>query len=210
MAPEKERVSIQRGRVRQAWNLDQPWRNQRDGRSRRLLLALCGVIGFAFLAFVVVRWATAAPTGGDPNGQVLKTLRMNAYSAAKITGVDHVEKRSYDSVWITNAGPCGFGQTGWSPTVAQAAFASSLQRSAVLQQIELRLAREGWKPNPAGMPPQTDGAVKSWQRELDGQVASVSLWQVPPEDTDLRVADGQSEWNLGAVWQPQPRGVECP
>jgi hypothetical protein len=146
--------------------------------------------------------------GGDPGGRVLRTLQTDVYSAAKVTG-DDVEHRSYDSYWITG-NPCGFGQTGWSPTMAMATFASSLPRSALTQQIGRHVSREGWRANPAARAHQTDGAVNSWWRESDGRPVSVSLSQVPPGDLDVSAPSGQSVWALGASWQPQPHGVNCP
>ena len=147
--------------------------------------------------------------GGDPGGRVLRTLRTDVYSAVKVTG-DHVEHRSYDSYWITG-NSCGFGQTGWSPTMALATFASSLPRSALSQQIGRHLSREGWrKGGPAALDQQTNSAVYSWRQELDGRSASVSLLQVPPGDLDVSVPHGQSAWALGAIWQPLPHGVNCP
>jgi hypothetical protein len=146
--------------------------------------------------------------GGDPGGRVLRTLQEDLYTAAKVTG-DHVGHRSYDSYWITG-NPCGFGRTGWSPTMALATFASSLRRSALSQQIGRHLSREGWKANPAVLTLQTGGAVNCWRRELDGRPASVSLSQVPPDESTVTAPYGQSVWALGASWQPQPHGVNCP
>ena len=146
--------------------------------------------------------------GGDPGGRVLRMLRTDVYSAVKVTG-GIVEHRSYDSYWITG-NPCGFGQTGWSPTMAMATFASSLPRSALSQQIGRHLSREGWRAIPAATGHQADGAVNSWWRESDGRPASVSLSRVPPGDLDVSALYRQSVWALGASWQPQPHGVNCP
>jgi hypothetical protein len=146
--------------------------------------------------------------GGDPGGRVLRTLQTDVYSAARFTG-DHVEHRSYDSYWITG-NPCGFGLTGWSPTMALATFVSSLRRSALSLQIGQHLSSEGWKANPAAMAHRTNGAVKTWRQTFGGRPASVSLSQVPPDESDVTASDGASVWALGASWQPEPHGVNCP
>ena len=112
-------------------------------------LPLWGVLALAFVATVAgvitgptlevaaITTCTAASKwpchGGDPGERVLRTLQTDVYSAAKVTG-DPVEHRSYDSYWITG-NPCGFGQTGWSPTMAMATFVSSLRRSTISQAI---------------------------------------------------------------------------
>jgi hypothetical protein len=94
--------------------------------------------------------------------------------------------------------------------MAMATFVSSLRRSTIAQQIGRHLSREGWKTIPAAMGHQTDGAVNSWRRQLDGRPASVSLSHVPPDGSNVTAPSGQSVWALGASWQPQPHGVNCP
>lgn len=177
-----------------------------------LIATVAGVITGATPGLAATTTCTAASKwpchGGDPGGRVLQTIQTDVYSAAKVTG-DRVEHRSYDSFWITG-NDCGFGQTGWSLTMAMATFASTLRRSALSQRIARHLSSEGWKASPPPMPGQTGDVVNSWSRELDGRPASASLSQVPPGDLDVTATHGQSVWALGASWQPQPHGVNCP
>ena len=60
--------------------------------------------------------------------------------------------------------------------MAMATFATSLRRSALSQQIARFLSREGWKANPScNRITDPMAAPSSWERELDGRPASVSL-----------------------------------
>lgn len=139
----EKKISLQRDRVHQAWKLDKPWRKQRHRRRAKLLLALCGFIALALVAFFVVRWATSTPPGGDPHGQILTELKSEVVPAVP-PGSTKVAMQYRDSTWHGKCPDNPSGKSGWYEVQVLGQFTTAESQPTLANAIGAVLGHEGW------------------------------------------------------------------
>jgi hypothetical protein len=200
----EEEVSLQRDRVRQAWNLDRLWWKQRNKKRARLLSALCGVIALALVAFLVVRWATSAPPVGDPHGQVLTELKSEVVPAVPPEATK-IKTHSEDSTWHGKCPDNPSGSSGWYEVHVQSQFTSTTAEVSLAKAVGKVLGREGWTRHdkairfyPYSLTPTEDSPIErvepQWSKPMGtGSSLTAVLY---PDDR------GANDWVLDSSWLP--------
>lgn len=165
----------------------------------RWLLVTCGVVVIGLIALLVVRWASSAPFGGDPRGQILAELEPVV--SAVPPGSTEVKTGYKDSTWHGKCPDNPSGQSGWYAVQVSARFVSPI--GDVANAVNARLEHLGWVPSAplrgrAVQSLSTTDSVAHWTKRLrHGLRGDAYAYPVPHTDDS-----GGQVWELSATADP--------